>query len=264
MARGNDGNLLQHGIEAQIAAHLATEQGLHIVCTHGMSPFEPWELPGRHRRLLRWIERSASPPTVDEPAVVRAYRKLRVSPERYPNTGEVVAALLARRDLTGFICEVEPEKHQRLKEAWSGSGVTPLLGSWRVNVGTIQSVLPGRPWLFAMDPMTFRPDRDDEPDDDQLYPKDLHDRLVPTWRRFLVSGQPGAIALFCFELRRGPGPNQYQLFQEETEKLAITLGVSIERFEVSYGNPHVGAILTSDVALLERLRQCWRILHDVR
>ena len=44
MARGNDGNLLQHTVEAEIIAALTAGMdppSLYLVCTHSMAPFEP-------------------------------------------------------------------------------------------------------------------------------------------------------------------------------------------------------------------------------
>jgi len=46
MAKGNDGNYLQHCIEVEAAVRLAEMDAagrLHIALTHGMRPFEPFE-----------------------------------------------------------------------------------------------------------------------------------------------------------------------------------------------------------------------------
>ena len=46
MAKGNDGNYLQHSIEVNAAMHLSqmdTNGRLHIALTHGMAPFERFE-----------------------------------------------------------------------------------------------------------------------------------------------------------------------------------------------------------------------------
>jgi hypothetical protein len=262
VARGNDGNLLQHGVEAELANALAPEGTLHLVCTHGMAPSESWENPGRNRRLLHWLGQAAGPPNPNEPAVVRAYRTRNVSPEAYPNTGEIVAALLGRDGLTGFISEKDLQKHDRLRQAWNATGITPLLGSWRQHLGVIQAVVPNRPWLFSMDPMTFFPDRAREEDDNRLYPVDLYGLLRPIWEDFFESGQPGAVALFCFELQRGPGIDRYELFRETTQAFARNLGAQIQNFEVSYGNPHVGAVLTKTPGLLDIVADRWQTLHD--
>lgn len=54
MAKGNDGNYLQHSVEVALALHLASlqpEGRLHIALTHGMKPFErcDWEGTGQAR-----------------------------------------------------------------------------------------------------------------------------------------------------------------------------------------------------------------------
>ena len=111
-----------------------------------------------------------------------------------------------------------------------------------------------------MDPMSFYADQTQNPDDNRLYPFDLHAYLVPVWKRFLATNHVGAIAIFCFELQRGPGTNRDQLFREHTTVLARNLGLEFAHFEVSYGNPHVGAILTNDPRLIARLRLVWQRL----
>ena len=48
MAKGNDGNYLQHSIEIESATRLAGTDPrgrLHIALTHGMSPWEPFREP---------------------------------------------------------------------------------------------------------------------------------------------------------------------------------------------------------------------------
>ena len=57
MAKGNDGNYLQHSVEIAAAVHLAAERPegrLHVALAHGMAPFEPCDGPrkGQARALL--------------------------------------------------------------------------------------------------------------------------------------------------------------------------------------------------------------------
>jgi hypothetical protein len=233
VARGNDGNLLQHGTEAELATRLAREGELHLVCTHGMAPFEPWENPGRNDRIVRWLNRITQPAAPEEPVILRAYRLLNTSAQRYPNTGEIVAALLSRSRLTGFISEVCQQKIGQLHQAWRGTDVVPLLGSWRQLIGTIRATVPDRPWLFTMDPMSFFPDQGVNDDDNRLYPLDFYASLRPLWETFFASNQPGAVSIFCFELMRGPGTNRYLLFLETTKALSRNLGVDVGYYEVS-------------------------------
>ena len=47
MAKGNDGNYLQHCIEVELASRLLDEsagKGLQVALTHGMAPFEQFEV----------------------------------------------------------------------------------------------------------------------------------------------------------------------------------------------------------------------------
>ena len=56
MAKGNDGHLLQHAVEAELAFTLFNwggGKGLYVILTHGMRPFEHFEEPrGGPRKLL--------------------------------------------------------------------------------------------------------------------------------------------------------------------------------------------------------------------
>lgn len=56
VAKGNDGNYLQHSIEVAIAWQLVTRiagSRLHIALTHGMAPYEPCgSLPNGQTRAL--------------------------------------------------------------------------------------------------------------------------------------------------------------------------------------------------------------------
>ena len=137
MAKGNDGNYLQHSVEAIAALHLASrtpERRLHVALTHGMAPYEPCDAAphGQARALLASALREAQQaPTGQEPTIVAAYRATGASSPSYPNTGELLAALIGRSRLSGAITEVIPKKHTQLLEAWFGFAVTPVLGSWR-------------------------------------------------------------------------------------------------------------------------------------
>jgi len=228
-----------------------------------MEPFEKWEKPGRNDRISYWLQQSKQPQAEDEPAVLRAYRLLNASDQRYPNTGEIVSALLTRTKLTGFISEVCQNKIVSLRNTWRSTDVVPLIGSWRKHLGTFHACVPIRPWLFTMDPMSFYPDRDASEDDNRLYPFDLYASLRPLWETFFSTNQPGAASVFCFELVRGPGTNRYQLFLETTAALARNLDVQVAYFEVSYGNPHVGAVFSRDRGLLNTLESSWHLINNI-
>ena len=63
MAKGNDGNYLQHCIEVEAAVRLAQADPsgrLHVALTHGMAPFEKLEEPNVERNLLYGALREAA------------------------------------------------------------------------------------------------------------------------------------------------------------------------------------------------------------
>jgi hypothetical protein len=97
VARGNDGNLLQHAIEVAVAQALGRQAGvtsLRLVCTHAMAPFEaltgPASLDSSARLRGRLRQATAGQATEDLPVLVRAYHDLGASPARYPNTAALV------------------------------------------------------------------------------------------------------------------------------------------------------------------------------
>jgi hypothetical protein len=75
MAKGNDGNYLQHGVEVSIARILAATDPrgrLHIALTHGMAPYESCGQPpdGQAKRLLHdALSAAQRPPGANEPTI---------------------------------------------------------------------------------------------------------------------------------------------------------------------------------------------------
>ncbi len=258
MAKGNDGNYFQHSVEVAVALHLtklSTQGALHLALTHGMAPFEPCgELPnGQARELLHEALQAAQhPPTCGESPIVAAYRATKASLENYPNTGELLAAIIGRGRLSGGITEVVPQKHEGLVEVWSGSGVTPVNSSWRREVrsgGVLSCPATLRaPWLFSADPMTFR--EDGYADDDKLYRADLS-RLSATLKGFIASRYPGVAAIFVYSVRPDVQPRFW--------KFGVDLAVNCETPVVSCwvthqgGNRDLAALLCSGVVL----PACW-------
>ena len=100
MAKGNDGNYLQHCIEVEAAVQLAKADPcgrLHVALTHGMKPFEKLDDPGGAQkcRLYQALDEAAGEPACsDEREIVRAYRKSRASPLYYPNTAELLRTVI--------------------------------------------------------------------------------------------------------------------------------------------------------------------------
>lgn len=254
MAKGNNGNYLQHSVEVTAAAHLAAKhaQGrLHIALAHGMAPFEPCgELPdGQAKKLLqKSLTAAQQPPKVGESRIVAAYRATNASRDHYPNTGELLCRVIGPDRLSGGITELDLLKHAQLRNAWSGCGVTPVGSSWRAEV------LPGgvltcpaaldAPWLFTMDPMTYR--EDGEADDNNLYRADLG-RLSAALTGFVASGQPGVAAFFAYALK----PEVRPFFWAFVDDLARQTGTTVASCWVTHqgGNRNLAGLLCSAFAL---------------
>ena len=254
MAKGNDGNYLQHSVEVGIALHLSamsTQGALHLALTHGMAPFESCgRLPNGQTRsgLTEALQAAQNPPTCGESRIVAAYRAAKASLESYPNTGELLAATIGRERLSGGITEVDAQKHAKLLKAWSGSRVMPVNSSWRREVcdGGVLScpIQLGAPWLFAADPMTFR--EDGCADDDKLYRADLC-RVSAALRGFVASGKPGAAALFVYSVKPDVQP-QFWAFADD---LAANTGMSVVSCWVTHqgGNRNLAALLHAGMVL---------------
>lgn len=250
MAKGNDGNYLQHSVEIALAWHLVTRtagNGLHVALCHGMAPYEPCgPIPAGQTRtlLMEALERARKPRTDGELPIISAYRTTKASLERYPNTGELLAAIVGRDRLTGGITEVSEEKHAALRDAWAESSVTPVVGSWRgqVKVGGVLNCPASleSPWMFSADPMTYHDDGDF--DNEQLYRAD-GDRLSDLLKRFIESGQPGAAALFVYAVR----PDIRPKFWRFTDELAEQVGATNISCWLTHqgGNRNLAAILCS-------------------
>ena len=255
MAKGNDGNYLQHSVEVALAVQLlaaTAQRRLHLALTHGMAPFEPCDRPpnGQTRRLLHGALQAAQQPatTLDEPAIAAAYRATNASLAAYPNTGELIAAMIGRDRLSGGITEVDAQKHEQLQHTWSDSRVTPVRASWRsqTSLGGVHFCPRDftSPWLFSADPMTYREDQ--ERDDDKLYRADRL-RLSEALSTFIASGVPGMATLFVY----GVKPDVRPQFWAFVDDIAADLEVSIESCWVPHqgGNRNLAAILSSRAIL---------------
>ena len=258
MAKGNDGNYLQHSIETEAAVRLAqmdVEGRLHIALTHGMAPFEPFEamISGLTSKLLEALKESGEPrrEECDERSVVTAYRKTQASEEHYPNSAELLRAVVGTDRLSGGITEVCPKKHKKLADAWSCSSVIPVCSSWREQVG------PGgalscpddlqTPWLFTMDPMTYSEKGD--ADDDKLHRCDSG-LLTDALRRYVGSGKPGIAALFVYGVGVQRNNAQCQ-FWKFVDDLAGCVGVATRYYELTHkgGNRNLAGLLYSRIEL---------------
>ena len=272
MARGNDGNYLQHCIEIEVAVRLAQtgpEGRLHVALTHGMEPFERLGEPNHdaYRLLYRALEKAAREPLCDERELVKAYRKSWAAhgycpnttdlfeelkeEKRYPNTAELFRTVIGTDRLCGGITETDETKHKALAEAWSGSGIVVARSSWREQLGP-DGVLscPNRldaPWLFSMDPMGYREVGCE--DDGKLYRSDL-DLLECALRKFVNSGQPGFACFFVYKMGTQQNNLQRQ-FWAFVDDLTNRLSVQTCSYWVGHngGNRNLAGLLFSDKEL---------------
>jgi hypothetical protein len=267
MAKGNDGNLLQHTLECALAQELSRDRvrGLHLVCTHAMNPFEPFDEP-RHspHKLIDAALALAEHAVDDALPVVQAYHVLGASAQRYPNSSDLIAALLGDSTLRGCLVEVDNDKSQRLERRWRDRPVKIFRGSWRkaVRLGGLSCPDPlDRPWLLTMDPMSFC--RGPGSDDCRLYQADLH-RMSATCESYLRSCQPGAVLLFCYSMRRHLSPWTYQYFYESIIQWRRLLGAGHLGFvETSSPNPSVCAVLATHAGLLREGKRAWSKVQDL-
>ena len=220
MAKGNNGNLLQHTLEAEIACCLYSieSRGLHVVLTHGWRRLKHlMHVAQDHRRssFERWLTIASGTGGLDGmPAVAKAYRTCGASPSHYPNSIEVIASLVP--SISGVITEIDGEKYEQLAARWKGTGVTVLNQSWRCQNAVIADPPQDlrNPWIISLDPMIFSDG--ETADDDMLRPGDL-DLLAQKWHHFVSTGRPGAIAAFCYSMQ----PHQAAAFREAMMRLAF-------------------------------------------
>jgi hypothetical protein len=252
MARGNDGNYLQHSVEAVLAKQLLGigNGKLHFNSTHGMAPFERCEEPGNNvqkANLDSALGKSAQPATPGESEVVSAYRTVQASRKHYPNSGELLAGLAGRGCLTGGITETDPTKFASLETTWAGSGVRTVRKSWRNQLGPdgVHRCPSGlsRPWLFSMDPMKYSPTK--YRDGDQIYKED-RDRICTTLTTFVQSKRPGAACIFAYTMHLVHRP----VFWQFAGSLATATGMTPTYLWMPYmgGNRSLAAILLQGVS----------------
>lgn len=248
MAKGNNGNYLQHSVEVAVGLRLARTIGrksLHVALTHGMKPFEPCDSPvkGVARHLfVQTLEAVQELETCNEPAVVAAYRTTEASLEHYPNSAELLAAVIGRNQLSGGITERDPQKYAELQAVWSGSRVRPVNASWRSEMSpTGVHWCPDSlqdPWLFSADPMTYR--ENGQVDDDKLYRADLL-LLAAVLNGYADSRVPGVATLFVYAVR----PKVQPQFWAFVDDLAAETGATVESLSLTHqgGNRNLAAIL---------------------
>ena len=254
MAKGNDGNYLQHSVEVALALHLASlqpEGRLHIALTHGMAPLEPAGLDRTDQcwdKLLSALDAARGVRTADEPSIVTAYRSSGANMDRYPNTARLLRAVLGVESLTGGITETDRAKHLRLRQSWGGTSVEVRRSSWRseVRAGGVLACPDAlsTPWLFSMDPMSYTERR--FADDACVYPED-GERLVDVLGGFVKSGQPGVAALFVYAVKT----HEREKFWAFVDGLAGRTGTKAVSCWLAHrgGNRNLAGLLCSGVDL---------------
>ena len=272
MAKGNDGNYLQHCVEVEAAVRLAQagpDCRLHVALTHGMEPFERIGEPNgnAYRLLYGALSEAAGKPKCNEREIVKAYRTSWMSQayrpnianlfeelkteKHYPNSAELLRVVIGTKRLSGGITERDQAKHRELAEAWTDSGIVVARSSWRKQLGPDGALgCPDdldAPWLFSMDPMTYTENSDN--DDANLHRSDL-DLLARALERYVCSGQPGIASLFVYRVgsQGKSGQRQFWAFMDE---LAGRLGVWTHSHRVAHrgGNLNLVGLLLSDEKL---------------
>ena len=257
MAKGNDGNYLQHCVEVEAAVRLrqACPDGrLHVALTHGMAPFEQTKNSTACKRLLYGALREAEgEPNRDEREIVKAYRSSRASRQNYPNTAELLRAVIGPNKLSGGITEWDPANYKELAAAWTRWKVKAAHSSWRKQLLPEGALgCPERldaPWLFSMDPMTYT--ENGGSDDANLHPSDL-ELLAPALERYVDSGQPGIACFFVYRMMGTDKGKELQCkFWKFMDTLAVRLCVQTCSYWVCHrgGNRNLAGLLFSGIEL---------------
>jgi hypothetical protein len=115
MAKGNNGNYLQHSIELANASFLQRhnkEKSIHISLTHGMAPYESCDHCADKDLYTRNLLQSPFDLAQNDllegaHPVLHAYRGTNANFGNYPNTGELLGAIIGRDNLFGTIAELD-------------------------------------------------------------------------------------------------------------------------------------------------------------
>lgn len=228
-------------------AEMGAAGRLHIALTHGMKPFELFDVRKSgstyHELLLKKLAYSKQPSQADEPAVVQAYRKTMASDTRYPNSAELLKAVVGAENLSGGITEICSKKHKCLSEVWVNTNVKTACVSWRKEIHSDRILACPEdlqtPWLFSMDPMTYN--EEGTMDDDKLHRSDIG-ILSSALSRYFSSGRPGVASLFVYNVGVHSNNAQYQ-FENFIKDLKNQIVYKfLEYYEVAisfYSLPHL-------------------------
>jgi len=269
MARGNDGNLLQHAVESELGFGLvaaASAGGLWLTCTHSMGPFEPLsrpptEQPSQRHRFEHWWQRALLNEEAADPPLLHAYRHCRqIDRDRYPNSAEIISVLIGRDQLAGTLVELKEVNGRALADRWRETAVAIKPGSWREALADLTAPANlDRPWLFTMDPFTYvtRPDADDG----DLHAGDFQ-LLRNTVRSWLNSAQPGVFCAFCYAMPAGVRDEYQAAMQRFRDEMDIPhLALAFAEVKIA-DKSHVGALISQQAGLLEIACDRWAALRD--
>jgi hypothetical protein len=260
MAKGNDGNLLQHTVEVEAAAYLLDQVGgrrLYLVSTHAMAPFESFDGTAKARTATRIgsklrVATSVKPTSEGYPLIVRSYAGVQASDRHYPNTATLLDWVCKTNgaELNGVLVDVDAENASALRETFPGMTVAD--GSWRTRIADLAPPDLECPWLFSMDPMKFTSGAG--ADDDRMSRSDVK-LLLPVWSSYFNTGLPGVVAVFSYSMRN----DERRSFVKTIAEMVLPALPSSTAFGLleakNYTSDyHVAAIVASERGVLDRVR----------
>lgn len=264
MAKGNDGNLLQHFIECEVSAVLAdTSPHLHLICTHAMEPFgaltsaadDPWcaGLAAALAGSTGAARMAAAPP------LLVALDRTRAARARYPNTAELIAALRGDDQLSGVLCEKDAIHASVLSNRWAPTAVRVLTGNWRTALERGHLAPPdgaSRPWLLTLDPYTWLLDHEVNKAGlaANLCRADL-ELLRPLLGRYASGEAPGAAIVLAYKLDEAHASR----FRGACLHLADRLGLERTLLGTPSGatTRHLAAVLSPTAGLAAGVAEAW-------
>lgn len=248
MAKGNDGNYLQHCIEVEVAKHLAVtdpDGRLHVALTHGMAPFEKLDKTNDSvkKYLLCKVLKATKESQNEEPLLVRAYRDVGASADKYPNTAALLRTVIGVDKLSGGITETNSKKCKSLVNSWNETNVRVSSKSWRKQLDQDKDgvlVCPDKlksSWLFSMDPMSYK--ENDSKDDGYLHHSDSC-LLKPLLQKYFDSGKLGVACFFVYNMNKDQQCKFWSFINEIAEHIEVA--------KVFYGVPHTHNLKKFNIA----------------
>ena len=256
MAKGNNGNYLQHAIEVANASFLQQynkEKSIHISLTHGMAPYEPCDHCADKDLHMRHLLQTAFDSIQTElpksaHSILHAYKKINANFENYPSTGELLAAIIGRDHLFGTIAEVEEKKCQQLKNIWMNTNVNIFNRDWRGGILVDPRPLCAPeglniPWLFSMDPNIFSTAEKIDTKNDKIFSyineSDIG-FISKILNSFSNSKQPGIATIFSYGQQ-----NSIEPFRKFATSISKDTNGNIAFYRVTLrgGNRPIGAVI---------------------